>query len=235
MWRIIESGSLPPASIMAKDQDLLHQLEQSDGNPILHFYDWEGECLTYGYFTHPSDHLNLAALEKWQIKSARRPTGGGIIFHLTDFAFSLLLPSCHPAFSMNTLDNYAFVNQKVAEAIRLFSSGQVQPDLYKQEEVCEKNSCLPFCMAKPTQYDLIINHKKVGGAAQRRTKWGFLHQGSISLASPPLDLLNAVLKEDVVAAMQHHTHPLLGNNWTADQLAAARQDLKSLLKKVIIG
>ena len=65
-------------------------------------------------------------------------------------------------------------------------------------------------MAKPTQYDLMVEGKKVGGAAQRRTKNGFLHQATIALALPPISLLQAVVKNSaVIEAMQRGAYPLL--------------------------
>ena len=68
-------------------------------------------------FYRSGRHLDLKALEASGLHLARRPTGGGIIFHLTDFAFSVLIPANHPSFSQNTLENYALVNRPVAFAI----------------------------------------------------------------------------------------------------------------------
>ena len=50
-----------------------------------------------------------------------------------------------------------------------------------------------FCMAKPTIYDVVYQGRKIAGAAQRRRKNGYLHQGTISLAFPQMGLLNEVL------------------------------------------
>jgi lipoate-protein ligase A len=232
MWQVIESGSLSPASIMEKDQALLNQFESTSSHPILHLYEWEGKCLTYGYFTNPADHLNLSALQENQLHIARRPTGGGLIFHLTDFAFSVLIPSTHPAFSTNTLENYAFINKKIAQVIAELTACTIHPQLYEDHASCVNTHCLSFCMAQPTQYDLIVNGKKVGGAAQRRTKWGYLHQGSISLAMPPISLLKSVLKDKgVLSAMQQNTQTLLAEPWTPLTLEQTRLELKKLLKQ----
>lgn len=188
---------------MAKDAVLLEQLND-DSPPILHLYEWEGSCLTYGYFTNPARYLHLEVLDSLGLRKARRPTGGGIIFHLTDFAFSLLLPAGHPNFSLNTLENYAFVNQNVAMVVASFTRQGSRPGLFVQDSACTDQECHPFCMAKPTQYDLMIDGKKAGGAAQRRTRKGLLHQASLSLTLPPLDLLAQVLKneEQVLRAMR---------------------------------
>jgi lipoate-protein ligase A len=230
-WQIIESGYLSPEAIMAKDAALLAQLDP-EGPSLLHFYDWNAPCLTYGYFTDPAQHLNLEALQHYGVQKARRPTGGGIIFHLSDLAFSVLIPACHPCFSLNTWDNYAFINQKVAKAVAYFTSQSLQPQLLNQEPLGLNQEYHAFCMAKPTQYDLMIHEKKVGGAAQRRTKQGFLHQASLSLLPPPIDLLQKVLKkgELILEAMHQHSHYLLSHLILKPDLQTARNQLKEILK-----
>jgi lipoate-protein ligase A len=233
-WQIIESGSLSPEAIMAKDAALLAQLDPT-GPSLLHLYEWNVPCLTYGYFTDPAQDLNLEALERCELQKARRPTGGGIIFHLSDLAFSVLLPASHPRFSVNTLDNYAFINQKVAEVVASFTLQSVKPQLYHQESTCLNQKCWAFCMAKPTQYDLMLKGKKVGGAAQRRTKQGLLHQASLSLLPPPIDLLRQVLKNSdaVIEAMQQTSAYLLPHQTFENDLDAARRQLKKDLKRML--
>lgn len=232
-WYILDSGRQHPTVLMAKDAELLQSLP-SFSQPILHVYEWAVECLTYGYFTNPYQYLSCSALEDYGVELAQRPTGGGIIFHLTDFAFSALVPASHPAYSLNVLDNYAFMNHLVIQLLAQTFVSTSQLELLVKEPTCVDLACRSFCMAKPTQYDVILGGKKVGGAAQRRTKWGFLHQGSLSLALPPLSLLKDVLKDPLVLeAMQQNTHALLGSKWTNSDLLIARQILKSKLMHLV--
>jgi len=195
-WQLITSDKRNPQEIMDLDARLLDQMS-IQSQPILHLYEWDSPSLTHGYFVDPSLHLNKDNLHKYNLKIAKRPTGGGIIFHVSDFAFSILIPSSHPHFSLNTLENYAYINRLVAKAISPLLN-ELEPlrpiELLIKEKECNFPQCSSFCMAKPTQYDLIVNGKKVGGAAQRKTKAGFLHQGSISLGLPPMTLLQDVLK-----------------------------------------
>ena len=230
-WQVIESGRLSAEAIMGKDAFLLSQLTVNSP-PFLHFYEWESPCLTYGYFTDPIPFLDIEAVEYCGLQMARRPTGGGIIFHLTDLAFSVLVSASHPYFSLNTLENYAFINQRVAEAIRHLTTQSMRPDLLPLEPSCSSKNCKAFCMAKPTQYDLILDGKKVGGAAQRRTRQGLLHQASLSLLFPPLDLLRKVLKdhERVLKSMREHSYCLLPGCSTVQDLQEMRDQLKELLK-----
>ena len=160
---------------------------------------------------------------------ARRPTGGGLIAHTTDLAFSLLLPANHPAFSTNTLENYAFINGIVADVVRQFLSSSVPVELLP---CCSSGgkSLLPFCMADPTAYDVMIEGKKVAGGAQRRTKYGYLHQGTISLSIPEEGFLKAILKDAAIAdLMQQNTYPLIGACATPQDITSARKELSNLL------
>lgn len=174
---------------MALDQELLDNIEE----PTLHLYEFEKPSATYGYFIRPFDHLTEAAKE---LDLAKRPTGGGIIFHTHDLTFSLLIPAAHPGFLKNTLDSYAFVNKTVAQALTKFLGKD--PSLFTQ-----KGPNAPFCMAKPTVYDVMIEGKKVGGAAQRKTKKGLLHQASIQLGMPSIEFLKKHLKNpEIISIMQ---------------------------------
>ena len=128
MWRIVDSGTATAEENMAIDCQLLKTLGQEKGG-VLHFYEWSAPSATYGHFIQPAQFLHLAEVAKRGISLAKRPTGGGIVFHVSDFAFSLLIPSHHSAFSINPLENYAFVNRIVSDVIGQFSGGSVLPSL----------------------------------------------------------------------------------------------------------
>ena len=79
-------------------------------------------------------------------------------------------------------------------------------------------------MADPTVYDVMVDGKKVVGGAQRRTKHGFLHQGSISLGVPDLHFLRSVLKNAAVAdLMRENSYPLAGPELLPTRCAACGQ------------
>jgi lipoate---protein ligase len=228
--KTLDSGACKAEENMARDADLLKDLA-SLAKPLLHLYDWEGPSLTYGYFVKPEKLLNVESLKKRGIQAARRPTGGGVVFHLWDLAFSFLMPSHHPKFSLNPLQNYHFVNQAVLNAMEEYlkaSSLELIPDHFPK--VSSESEF--FCMARPTKYDVVLNGVKIAGAAQRLTKAGYLHQGTISLASPDRALLEDVLNGDetLIQAMERYTFSPLGKAEKRD-LLNARLSLKELLKK----
>lgn len=231
-WEVIDSGIAEAESNMALDAKLLAELEFKK-TPILHFYDWKGDCFTYGHFVKLDQFINLEKMEKHRLGAAKRPTGGGIVFHIWDFAFSVLVPSHDFRFSQNTLENYDFVNRTVLKAVQKVFNPQGNLELIKEDGAAFDRSCFHFCMAKPTKYDILYEGKKIIGAAQRKTKHGFLHQGTISLMMPNRQLLEDVLLPGtkVLEAMFANTFPLLGENGSSKELLEARKALRDNIEK----
>ena len=234
-WKILDTGAAGAAENMALDQTLLEGLGE-EKRPILHFYDWKRESATYGYFTDPEKYLRPEEVKKRGLDLAKRSTGGGIVFHIWDLAFSVLVPAQCELFSKNTLENYRFVNQTVLKAAQEFLRLHKGLSLRPQDSVALDGACRSFCMARPTKYDLMLKGKKVAGAAQRQTKLGFLHQGTIALILPDFNYLDDLLKEGkhVIAGMRQSTYPLLGEKATIKELPEGREELKQLLKTEFI-
>lgn len=219
-WEIIDSGTLPAEENMRVDGELLANLAITPKH-ILRFYDWKNPSLSYGHFIKPEEHLNLEAAETLGIEIARRPTGGGVISHFTDFTFSILVPKNSPYYTTDTLTNYCFVNKKIQNALK----GLCQDDLQLLATGENSHETLDrFCMAKPTVLDVMCGPLKVSGGAQRRTKHGFLHQGTISLAPPNWDWLYRVIRhQEVVDQMKMRSHYLPNIPKTAIKDAIAIQ------------
>jgi lipoate-protein ligase A len=230
VWKYIDTGKRSAAANMELDAALLADLKD-ERDAILHLYDWESDAATYGHFIDPENFLNLEGVRKSGLDLAKRPTGGGIVFHNCDLAFSVLVPAISPAFSNNPLDNYAFINNRVIWAIEQMIN--IPAELLPEEPIPLDEQCRSFCMAKPTKYDVMIQGKKVGGAAQRKTRHGFLHQGSISIGFLPEPYLGQILNggSQVLEGMRQNSFALLGSEWSKKDLEDARVALRQLLQK----
>lgn len=231
-WKILDTGRRSAEENMAIDAKLLHEMKPDDP-PLLHFYEWEGDVATYGHFLDPKIFLDLNQAEAFGLSLARRPTGGGIIFHVSDFAFSVLVPAHFPHYSINTLDNYDFINSAVKRGVKNFLETVESVDLLLKEPTPLNESARHFCMAKPTIYDVMLSGRKIAGAAQRRRKQGYLHQGSISIALPKENFLSRILLSgtQVKEAMETHTFSILRDEWTKKDLEEVRAKLKQQLQK----
>ena len=225
-WEIVDTGEASAEQNMQTDAKLLEEL---GSNPILHFYEWKSPSATHGYFLKPEEFISLESAHKKGLDLGRRPTGGGIVFHIWDLAFSVLVPAEAPFFSLNTLDNYKYVHQIVLEVVKNFLS--LSCELIPQNAPQLDSSCGKFCMARPTKYDLIYQGKKIAGAAQRKMRHGYLHQGTIALCMPDKEFLQHILLPDsrVYEAMEAYTYPLLGKNASPNDIKQAKQELRQFL------
>lgn len=226
-FEVINSGLGSAQGHMLRDAELLRSLTPFSPS-YLHHYEWAADSLTYGYFIKPEQLLNLEQVSRDGIQMARRPTGGGLLFHLSDLAFSVLVPASHPWYSVNPLQNYAVINQVVLQTVEQWIGAKLAIQLASEERNEGRSS---FCMAHTTRYDLVFQGRKIGGAAQRRTCDGLLHQASLCLAPPPLERIKHLLRDGdaVAAAMQRTSYPLLGSSCSDKDLQAARTELRALL------
>lgn len=216
-FTILTDGAATAQEQMDKDERLLCSLKD-DKKAILRFYEWMEPSLTYGYFVKLEDHINIEALKQRGVSVAKRPTGGGILFHGLDFAFTVVVPSEHPKFSTASKINYQWINQLIAEALQL-------PIFYHAEQAPLRDA---FCMARPTQYDLVIEGRKIGGCAQRMTTFGLIQQTSLFLFPHDWKLIKELLLDaNLVGVMQQSVTALFSSE--VDK-AQKRKEILELLK-----
>lgn len=230
MWGILDTGAASVDENMRSDAQLLAGLETRQ-EPLVHFYDWVQDAATYGILLDPAKYFDITACSAHNLSLGRRPTGGGITFHMWDLAFSVLLPASHPAFSQNTLQNYAFVNGAVLRAVQKFCQLRGVA-LASEEDAGADVRCRNVCMAAPTKYDVVLGGRKIAGAAQRRTKWGLLHQGSIALIAPSAPYLRKVLRTEmhVIDAICTVTYPLLSEERA---MQPAKREIQQLIHECL--
>lgn len=140
------------------------------GAPSLRFYGWRRASLSFGYFAS----FASVAEHAQERDIVRRWTGGGTVFHGTDLTYSLILPAKNAAASRAV---YAAVH----DAIRRALIGRIAVSLAATAEPKISDACF----ANPVEADVMANGRKIAGAAQRRTRAGLLHQGSIQLEPLP--------------------------------------------------
>lgn len=107
----------------------------------------------------------------------RRATGGGLVSHLEDWTFAVVLPSGHPLCEAEAMASYEAVHQALAEALR--AQGQpvnlapslLVPDPFSRlitvpNALSRMTSCAPMTAARSL-------------ARQKRTRHGLLLEGYI--------------------------------------------------------
>jgi lipoate-protein ligase A len=100
----------------------------------------------------------------------RRWTGGGVVLHGEDLTYSLLIPKGIEAGAPG--ESYRLIHGSLCRALADlgFAAEPAGSSAGKSSRACFEN---------PVPHDVLVNGRKVAGAAQRRTRLGLLHQGSI--------------------------------------------------------
>ena len=203
---VIDSGKASALEQMAHDQRLIDELSRLK-RPVFRLYRFKKKSITYGYFQNIHNLINCERAQALGFDVARRPTGGGALFHWADFSFTVAMPAHHHCFSDEVLANYHLINETLLDAlvsIDAFSHLCLYGSEKKQQNVSH------FCMARPSKYDLTWQGKKIGGSSQRKTKFGFVHQSSLFLLLPDFsevfDLSLCSFEE--VEAMKHNSSSL---------------------------
>lgn len=172
---------------MACDEWLLENINHLE-HPVLRIYGWAGPSVTIGYFQEFPQQLAS------KYKVIRRPTGGAVVFHDHDLTFTAVLPKHHPWKSLPTDERYLKIHERVKHIyIGKGFKASLDPTTQSLPNPSGRNLFSTECFVKPTRYDVIVEGIKVAGGAQRNTRNGLLHQGSI-LGTPkvsPEELIHA--------------------------------------------
>lgn len=154
---------------MAMDEALLESAPVRP-RPLLRFYRWDRPAMSIGYVQR------FPATPRPEFEVVRRPTGGGIVFHDHDFTYSVVIPAAHRLAGLDRLQSYGFINAAVLAGL---ACCQVTGSLATAEIPRAVDRDTMVCFRTPTRYDIVDDGRKIAGSAQRRTRQGILHQGSI--------------------------------------------------------
>jgi lipoate-protein ligase A len=161
----------PAAMNMAIDEALLETAVFS----TIRFYRWRSPALSFGYFGKFSDVAVYAA----ERDLVRRWTGGGIVFHGDDLTYSIVIPASDPVFDESSIAIYEKIHRALCGALAGHDQGAELATVAKHPRLGDSGSLDNECFANPVHADVMMDGRKIAGAAQRRTRRGLLQQGSI--------------------------------------------------------
>ncbi len=148
---------------MACDEALLGVARE----PVLRVFQWSEPWVSAGYFVPWRE----AEAARPDLPVCRRWTGGGVVVHENDFTFALVAPRSETWARLRPDESYRVLHMAATEALR--ASG-IDAAVFDGTPVGGAE-----CFAGPVRYDVMCGGRKIAGGAQRRTKRGLLHQGSV--------------------------------------------------------
>ena len=164
---------------MALDQALL----ENAWRPLLRPYRWSESVVSFGY----SQEVRQVRERFPSSPCVRRWTGGGIVWHHGDWTFALIVPATEPLARVRPAETYRLIHAQIITALNAsgYSARLADPPDGQQGLAC---------FASSTLYDVLgADRRKLCGGAQRRTRQGFLHQGSIQHVPLPQDFAERLL------------------------------------------
>jgi lipoate-protein ligase A len=168
-WGLLISPLGSPWGNMATDEYLLSVAEER-GMPVLRCYGWDREAMSFGYFQSYEEIASLTSVRPL----VRRPTGGGLVSHVSDWTYSVAIPTSCEWYRLKACESYCRMHTWVNAAFR---SMGLETSLAEEAIVSGPGQC--FIGAE--KHDVLYKGFKVAGAAQRRTKKGLLIQGSVQI------------------------------------------------------
>ncbi len=164
VWDYLHSPAADAATNMAVDHALL-RFAATRGRPLLRLYSWQQPAVSYGYFQ------KFPAQFSGHYEIVRRPTGGGLVYHVNDTTYTVVIPPSHALYRLSTADAYQAIHRAVAAALT------AQTELLRQAKAPRGQY---ECFQNPVAGDVVTGNQKLAGGAQRRGRDGVLHQGSIA-------------------------------------------------------
>lgn len=162
--------SREPALNPAIDEALLEHASLLNV-PLLRLYSWSCASVTIGR----SQDFPAELGERFAV--LRRPTGGGVVFHDADVTYTLIFPAAHPFLRLNRLESYRVIHEALLTKLP-------NRAILTTEGTSDVNRRTMRCFDSPSRFDIVTpDGGKYAGAAQRRTRSGLLHQGSVRLTA----------------------------------------------------
>ena len=163
---------------MALDESIFYRFLK-DGIPVLRVYAWEAPSFTYGISQHPEAEIDLSACLSDGVQVAQRMTGGGVLFHHREITYSIV---CAKDDIGESKDVFVSYRRTCAFLVYFYKSLGLNPSC-AVESADFRDHCAAhqLCSASREKYDILLNGKKIGGNAQKRSRQAIFQHGSIPL------------------------------------------------------
>lgn len=180
-WKFVFTPGLDGYSNMVMDAELLERYTQDPRRlPVFRIYTWKDPFYTLGHSQDPQQELDTALCEQHGIGFVKRITGGGIIYHDHEITYSMVC-------SRNDLPGHSLVAESFKHIcsflLHFYRRLGLQPRFAADIPGAAGFSAglSSFCFAGREKYDILIDNKKIGGNAQKRTREVIFQHGSIPL------------------------------------------------------
>lgn len=173
-FALLTSEKLSAKDNMRIDKGMFESFKAS-GLPRFRVYEWE-ESFTYGVSQKIEALKNDTHLKKYDDNHAQRMTGGGILFHGNDVSYSLAIPTSYVK-NLSVKQSYELICGFLMEFYKKLGLDPVYAKDLEEINLSKSH----YCQEGFEPYDILVDGKKIGGNAQRRSKDAIFQHGSITV------------------------------------------------------
>ena len=185
---------------MALDKNMLSRYLE-DGIPAFRVYRWASPSFTYGFSQDPQKAVDMFRCASDNIEVARRITGGGILFHDDEITYSLV---CGKEDIGEPRGVFVSYRETCSFLISFYRSlGLHASFAFESPDFKKRSPAHEFCSASHEKFDIVVNGRKIGGNAQKRTRRAIFQHGSVprSINWPFISRYVISLPQDVSAGV----------------------------------
>jgi lipoyl(octanoyl) transferase len=202
---------------MEFDRELFWEQEKGKTSVTLRIYSWQPRCISLGYSQEIDEEIDLAGAARLGYDVVKRPTGGGIVFHNeAEVTYSLVTSIDDPLFPKGLIASYKIISEAIVIGLkRLGIKAEVKQTRDSRPAIRDT-----LCFSYPTEYEIVVDGRKLVGSAQKRGKNAMLQQGSIFVRQPDPAVFS-VLKQPFARPKAVSLEELLGRQVSFDELKEA--------------
>ncbi len=207
----INDSALSGIENMARDTLLLKSVESLKDDKItyLRFYRWIVPTLSIGRNQEVDKSADVEFCRENGIDIVRRPTGGKAVLHHLEVTYSVV---------SNDFEQFGDTLIKAYEKIANFLCKGLNDLGISAEIVTQPNDKtlsdldsgidLP-CFASTSEYEIVVDERKIIGSAQRRLKNSFLQHGSIvydlsvDLHAGAMKIKKGIIESSFTSILEH--------------------------------
>jgi lipoate-protein ligase A len=206
---------------MAVDEALFRQAVGGKSPTTLRFYGWQRPTVSLGRFQDARREIDLEACRRLGIDVVRRPTGGKAVLHEQELTYAVAAADGSSPFPADILGTYRLISACIARGL---AAAGITAKMKAEGRARTEGTTLAACFAHPSQYELLVEGRKICGSAQMRSQGGFLQHGSLLMTFDP---------RQTAAVLPPHPDPCgrieaLSNSVTAVGEHAPSQDEETL-------
>jgi lipoyl(octanoyl) transferase len=170
----------------------LDSISQNLSLPCLRLYSWDPPCLSIGY-AQPIADIDRPRLAELGWDWVRRPTGGRAILHTDELTYAVIAPMTESRVSGSVLESYLRLSKPLLSALHSLNIPALAQPVSTSRK---KQDPAAVCFEVPSNYEIIVEGKKLVGSAQARRKNVVLQHGTLPLYGDLTRIINVLAYEN---------------------------------------